>query len=279
MSGPRCFRCGSNITAGQTFLNALGHPWHDRCFTCKKCDKLLGTGDFYNLNSEPYCNECHSTHDVPICADCQQPLRRGSDFLRFDGVSYHVHCFTCNNCNRELNTNDFFRNNGKRYCGSCSNRLTSPSPSPSPSYSQTNYNNYSAPAKPIYDHVAPTKPISYALPHDPVMISAVEDQHYDPEPIKSYNSSSSSSKYTPNDNDFSAEISIGVLNPPHNTNNSGGFNYEDNDLNALVNELEKSGSDFNAKYGSSYQPHDSSSRLKDDDPLAAALASLQEFDG
>jgi len=294
MSGTQCFRCGGPITAGQTFLNASGHTWHDRCFTCKKCNKQLGTGDFYNLNGETYCPDCHETHDVPICNECQQPLRRGSDYLKFEGVPFHVRCFTCQNCSRELNTNDFFRHNGKRYCGSCSDRMTgsgsssgsgslpysnnysAPPPKSTPSYSNnTSSNNYSYNQPASTSSFTPQSNYSSSISAKPVEPSYLADTSYNP----------------PQDNnDFSAEITIGVTTPSsantyHDTSGGGGgsFNYEDNDLNALVNELEKSGSEFNAKYGSTYQPaghgHGHSHATKsNDDELSAALASLQEFD-
>jgi len=320
-----CWKCNQGISPGQSFLNALGHTWHDTCFSCRTCNARLGTGEFYTVNNEPFCAGCHVTHDVPNCIKCNQPVRRGVDFLKYEGHSYHGHCFTCDSCHTELSTSDFFKHDGKRYCPSCSNNATrsnshsggqsSSNYNSTPSYgsgnssyggnnnSTSSYGNTSSPYSSGSSY-GDNKPVStyggssggYGASsygdNKPVSTYGGSSNNYGAssygvEPDHHYSAAVEMDEPHHNNDDYTAEISIGVV-PTHNTmsathhaaHHDANDGNDANDLNALVAELESSGSDFNSKYGgSSYNDHHHADHGDDSDPLAAALRSLQEFEG
>eukprot|EP01088_Endostelium_zonatum_P004110 TRINITY_DN1532_c0_g1_i1.p1 TRINITY_DN1532_c0_g1~~TRINITY_DN1532_c0_g1_i1.p1 ORF type:complete len:323 (-),score=60.20 TRINITY_DN1532_c0_g1_i1:38-1006(-) len=247
-----CWKCNQGISPGQSFLNALGHTWHDTCFSCRTCGTRLGTSEFYTVNNEPFCSQCHVTHDVPNCVKCRQPVRRGVDFLKYEGSSYHAHCFTCDGCNRELSTSDFFKHDGRRYCPPCSDNVNrsnssnsggySSNSNSSPSYSSgssSSYGNNSSPytsTTSSYGSSANTQPQSSSTYGDDNNYGSTSS--YGNKPVSTYGSDdsygSSSSNYggnstygnpdqsysveeQPNHNhDYTAEVSFGVV-PTHDT--------------------------------------------------------------
>jgi len=322
-----CWKCNQGISPGQSFLNALGHTWHESCFSCRTCNTRLGTGEFYTVNNEPFCGQCHVTHDVPNCVKCNNPVRRGEDFLKYEGHSYHGRCFTCEGCNRELMTSDFFKHEGRRYCASCSDNMSrsnsSSSGNSSNSYGSGNssYGGNTS-SSPSYGSSNSSYGSSNSQPRAASTYGGAGDSSYGDsnnygatssygsnKPVSTYGGSSnygdsnnygSSSSYgsqpdhysvavevdEPRHNDdYTAEISIGVV-PTHDTmsatHHAVQHDVDDgndaNDLNALVAELESSGSDFNSKYGGP-STYGNANNGDESDPLAAALRSLQEFEG
>eukprot|EP01089_Gocevia_fonbrunei_P020406 TRINITY_DN760_c0_g2_i1.p1 TRINITY_DN760_c0_g2~~TRINITY_DN760_c0_g2_i1.p1 ORF type:complete len:341 (-),score=58.67 TRINITY_DN760_c0_g2_i1:100-1056(-) len=178
MATVTCNHCNGIIGAGASFLNALGKTYHQEHFVCRSCSNPLGTSQFFNVNGQAYCSNCYHTHDVPNCSHCTRPLLRGQDFLKYEGLSYHTICFTCAQCGKELKTNDFFKQDGKKYCGGCVDKISSTSnyvPTPQPTSSSSSY-----------------------VPHYPPKHSGSSSSTYTALPASSsssYNPSSSSSSY------------------------------------------------------------------------------------
>ncbi|VDM98320.1 unnamed protein product [Thelazia callipaeda] len=52
-----CYRCGSAIS--ETYLQAMGHCWHQKCFLCTACKKPFPSGRYWLLNGDPYDNDCY----------------------------------------------------------------------------------------------------------------------------------------------------------------------------------------------------------------------------
>jgi len=50
-----CRGCDLRVEAGDQYIEALGHSWHDNCFTCATCHVDLRNSGFYNRNSLPVC--------------------------------------------------------------------------------------------------------------------------------------------------------------------------------------------------------------------------------
>jgi uncharacterized CHY-type Zn-finger protein len=48
-----CEACGDVIKAG--YVTFSERKFHEACFKCTKCKRVLSTKDFYSLNSKPYC--------------------------------------------------------------------------------------------------------------------------------------------------------------------------------------------------------------------------------
>jgi len=149
---PYCKYCNQQVKPGESYLRALGGSYHNNCFKCRKCGSFLGTNQFYNINNDAFCGKCHAIHDVPNCNACNRPLERGTDFLRYEGQTFHTKCFLCNNCRTELSDRDFFKHEGGRYCSNCIDRVsvntnTNTNTNTNQNYNtntntNTNYNNY-----------------------------------------------------------------------------------------------------------------------------------------
>ncbi|XP_006887239.1 PREDICTED: zyxin [Elephantulus edwardii] len=54
-----------------------------------------------------------------LCGSCQQPLARAQPAVRALGQLFHVTCFTCHQCKRQLQGQQFYSLEGAPYCEGC----------------------------------------------------------------------------------------------------------------------------------------------------------------
>ncbi|KAL3984690.1 LIM domain family protein [Acanthocheilonema viteae] len=52
-----CHKCGSIIN--ETYLEAMGYCWHQKCFLCYGCKKPFPSAKYRLLNGHPYDNDCY----------------------------------------------------------------------------------------------------------------------------------------------------------------------------------------------------------------------------
>ncbi|XP_053113555.1 PDZ and LIM domain protein 5 isoform X11 [Hemicordylus capensis] len=62
--GTMCHGCEFPIEAGDRFLEALGHTWHDTCFVCSVCCESLEGQTFFSKKDKPLCKK--HAHSVNI---------------------------------------------------------------------------------------------------------------------------------------------------------------------------------------------------------------------
>ncbi|NXX88375.1 PDLI5 protein, partial [Centropus bengalensis] len=62
--GTLCHGCEFPIEAGDRFLEALGHTWHDTCFVCSICSDSLEGQTFFSKKDKPLCKK--HAHSVNI---------------------------------------------------------------------------------------------------------------------------------------------------------------------------------------------------------------------
>ncbi|NWI10272.1 PDLI5 protein, partial [Crypturellus soui] len=55
--GTMCKGCEFPIEAGDRFLEALGHIWHDTCFVCSVCSDSLEGQTFFSKKDKPLCKK------------------------------------------------------------------------------------------------------------------------------------------------------------------------------------------------------------------------------
>ncbi|MEE6460663.1 hypothetical protein FKM82_001058 [Ascaphus truei] len=55
--GTICHGCEFPIEAGDKFLQALGHTWHDTCFVCSVCCESLEGQAFFSKKDKPLCKK------------------------------------------------------------------------------------------------------------------------------------------------------------------------------------------------------------------------------
>ena len=59
-----------------------------------------------------------------VCGACGKPIV--GQVITALGQTWHPECFTCNQCNQELGTQNFFERDCKPYCENCYHSLYSP---------------------------------------------------------------------------------------------------------------------------------------------------------
>ncbi|XP_064230482.1 LIM domain-binding protein 3 isoform X6 [Aotus nancymaae] len=59
----KCHGCDFPVEAGDKFIEALGHTWHDTCFICAVCHVNLEGQPFYSKKDRPLCKKhAHAIH-------------------------------------------------------------------------------------------------------------------------------------------------------------------------------------------------------------------------
>ncbi|XP_053771328.1 LIM/homeobox protein Lhx3 isoform X1 [Desmodus rotundus] len=103
---PLCAGCDQHIL-DRFILKALDRHWHSKCLKCSDCHTPLAERCF-SRGESVYCKEDFFKRFGTKCAACQlgipptQVVRRAQDFV------YHLHCFACVVCKRQLATGDEF---------------------------------------------------------------------------------------------------------------------------------------------------------------------------
>ncbi|KAM4634604.1 LIM/homeobox protein Lhx3 isoform 1-T1 [Polymixia lowei] len=101
---PVCAGCSQHIV-DRFILKVLDRHWHSKCLKCSDCQSQLADKCFSRGDSV-YCKEDFFKRFGTKCAACQQGIpptqvvRRAQDFV------YHLHCFACIVCKRQLATGD-----------------------------------------------------------------------------------------------------------------------------------------------------------------------------
>lgn len=103
---PKCAGCEQPIL-DRFILKVLERSWHARCLKCADCQAQLANKCFAR-NGHVYCKDDFFKRYGTKCAGCElgipptQVVRRAQDNV------YHLHCFACILCKRQLNTGDEF---------------------------------------------------------------------------------------------------------------------------------------------------------------------------
>ncbi|XP_062412847.1 LIM/homeobox protein Lhx4 [Sardina pilchardus] len=103
---PQCAGCNQHIL-DKIILKVLDRHWHAKCLKCTECQGPLADKCFSRMGNI-YCKEDFFKRFGTKCASCQQGIpptqvvRKAQDFV------YHLHCFSCVICSRQLATGDEF---------------------------------------------------------------------------------------------------------------------------------------------------------------------------
>uniref|UniRef100_A0AC34R1L6 LIM/homeobox protein Awh n=1 Tax=Panagrolaimus sp. JU765 TaxID=591449 RepID=A0AC34R1L6_9BILA len=110
-----CFGCHEPIS--DKWLLAVNNThWHTGCLQCSGCSAALGEAPTcFWREGRVYCRNCYQTQFVEAkCASCQRSIgpkdwvRRAREFV------YHLACFACSHCKRQLSTGEEFSINDNR---------------------------------------------------------------------------------------------------------------------------------------------------------------------
>lgn len=103
---PKCAGCSEQIL-DRFILKVLDRSWHSKCLKCTDCHAQL-TDKCFSKNDEVFCKDDFFRRFGTKCAGCDkgipptQIVRRAQDYV------YHLECFACLMCSRQLNTGDEF---------------------------------------------------------------------------------------------------------------------------------------------------------------------------
>jgi uncharacterized CHY-type Zn-finger protein len=111
----KCTKCNSIVLFSHPFLfhppqkiagsfvsAANDTKFHPDCFQCPLCEESLVNSQFVmGPDSIPYCEECFKTQFAQTCTACDQPIS-GHILATTDDRKFHPECFTCNNCNKQI---------------------------------------------------------------------------------------------------------------------------------------------------------------------------------
>ncbi|XP_053210763.1 uncharacterized membrane protein DDB_G0293934-like isoform X2 [Panonychus citri] len=99
-----CAGCDQPIT--DRYLDKiLDRSWHTYCVKCFDCDVQL-TGKCFSRDDKLYCKQDFFKRFGKKCAGCSEGISP-EDYVRWAlSEVYHVRCFTCVDCHKELSTGD-----------------------------------------------------------------------------------------------------------------------------------------------------------------------------
>ncbi|XP_067130004.1 LIM/homeobox protein Lhx3-like isoform X1 [Centruroides vittatus] len=103
---PKCAGCEQPIM-DRFILKVLDRSWHAKCLKCIDCQAQLNDKCFAR-NGQVFCKEDFFKRFGTKCAGCDQGIPPTQVVRRAQDNVYHLHCFACILCKRQLNTGDEF---------------------------------------------------------------------------------------------------------------------------------------------------------------------------
>ncbi|XP_015592628.1 LIM/homeobox protein Lhx3 isoform X2 [Cephus cinctus] len=103
---PKCGGCQETIM-DRYVLRVLERCWHARCLTCRDCGARL-TNKCFARNGHVFCKDDFFKRFGTKCAGCGQGLAPSQVVRRAQELVYHLTCFSCALCSRQLDTGDEF---------------------------------------------------------------------------------------------------------------------------------------------------------------------------
>uniref|UniRef100_A0A3B4AM59 LIM zinc-binding domain-containing protein n=1 Tax=Periophthalmus magnuspinnatus TaxID=409849 RepID=A0A3B4AM59_9GOBI len=110
-----CTACQKPVV-GQV-VTALGKVWHPEHFVCTECEIELGSRNFFEKDSRPYCESDYFTLFSPHCAQCNKPIL--NKMVTALDKNWHPECFCCVKCTRAFGEEGFHDREGQQYCQQC----------------------------------------------------------------------------------------------------------------------------------------------------------------
>ncbi|XP_077986677.1 LIM/homeobox protein Lhx3-like [Glandiceps talaboti] len=113
---PKCAGCEHPIL-DRFILKVQDRAWHSKCLKCKDCQSQLND-KCYSRGGNVYCKEDFFKRFGTKCAACEQGIPPTQVVRRAQDNVYHLQCFACIMCNRQLATGDEFylMNDNKLVC-------------------------------------------------------------------------------------------------------------------------------------------------------------------
>jgi ribosomal protein L40E len=121
----KCRKCSKPIL--ETVVTFKNGEYHDYCLVCsnQSCSKtLIGQSIYCDKQDNPYCVDCFTKKESKTCGKCAKLIGPSQTNLVFEDKNFHKECFTCQECNRQIQSSESFykSDDGKGIiCPDCSN--------------------------------------------------------------------------------------------------------------------------------------------------------------
>ncbi|XP_016838646.1 LIM/homeobox protein Lhx3 isoform X2 [Nasonia vitripennis] len=104
---PKCGGCQEAIL-DRYVLRVMDRCWHAGCLTCRDCGVRLTDKCYARNNGHVFCKDDFFKRYGTKCAGCGQGLAPSQVVRRAQDFTYHLTCFSCAMCSRQLDTGDEF---------------------------------------------------------------------------------------------------------------------------------------------------------------------------
>ncbi|XP_029918951.1 LIM/homeobox protein Lhx9-like [Myripristis murdjan] len=115
-----CAGCGEQV-CDRFFLLAAGRVWHSGCLRCSQCHCELQTHpSLFWRDGNIYCQQDYCRmFGVGQCARCSRPIPASAFVMRSGELTFHPHCFSCQECDIKLMPGNLYCMQGPNlYCQS-----------------------------------------------------------------------------------------------------------------------------------------------------------------
>lgn len=99
-----CVGCARPIS-DRFVMTVLEQTWHSRCVQCADCSAHL-SDRCYAKDGKLYCKPDFFKRFATQCGSCKGDLSPSDLVRRAVDRVYHLHCFTCTTCKRQLDTGE-----------------------------------------------------------------------------------------------------------------------------------------------------------------------------
>ncbi|XP_022099648.1 insulin gene enhancer protein ISL-1-like [Acanthaster planci] len=104
-----CVGCGGQIQDQYILRVAPDLEWHAACLKCGDCEAYLDeTCTCFVRDGKPYCKRDYLRLFGTKCAKCGQSFDKNDFVMRARNKIYHIECFRCVACSRQLIPGDEF---------------------------------------------------------------------------------------------------------------------------------------------------------------------------
>ncbi|KAJ3371411.1 hypothetical protein GGF31_003335 [Allomyces arbusculus] len=108
-----CASCQEPIHGA--YVVALDQTWHPAHLRCSVCEKVLGTGTFFEHEGALLCQQHHLELAAPRCAYCSNAIEERC--VSALGKTWHPEHFFCCHCGKVFAATDgFLEHQGQAYC-------------------------------------------------------------------------------------------------------------------------------------------------------------------